>query len=55
MEHLSRRGFIKLTGTTVVLYPFGQQLFANETASIELRLRIPPSLQRGESITYRDI
>ena len=31
MEHLSRRGFIKLTGTAVVLYPFGQQLFANET------------------------
>ena len=31
MEHLSRRGFLKLSGSAVILYPFGQQLFANET------------------------
>jgi len=31
MKNLSRRGFLKLTGTAVVLYPFGHQLFAYET------------------------
>ncbi len=30
MKNVSRRGFLKLTGTAVVLYPFGNQLFANE-------------------------
>ncbi|RLD31018.1 MAG: alpha/beta hydrolase [Bacteroidetes bacterium] len=29
MRHLSRRGFIKLTSTAIILYPFGNQLFAN--------------------------
>lgn len=29
MKNLTRRGFIKLTSTAVVLSPFGQQLFAN--------------------------
>jgi acetyl esterase/lipase len=30
MKNVSRRGFIKLTATTVVLYPFGHQLFARQ-------------------------
>jgi len=30
MKHVSRRGFLKLTGSVVVLYPFGYQLFANQ-------------------------
>lgn len=30
MKHLSRRGFLKLTSSTVVLYPLGHQLFANK-------------------------
>ncbi|MBK8503185.1 MAG: hypothetical protein IPL46_13780 [Saprospiraceae bacterium] len=30
MKKVSRWGFIKLTGTTVVLYPFGHQLFARQ-------------------------
>ena len=30
MKNVSRRGFIKLTVTTVVLYPFGHQLFARQ-------------------------
>ena len=29
MRHLSRRGFIELTSTAIILYPFGNQLFAN--------------------------
>ncbi len=30
MKNVSRRGFIKLTATTVVLYLFGHKLFARQ-------------------------